>query len=193
MGDISQPFNLVKSGIAKPSGGSLQTGIPTSFKTSGFSETTPNTGEVRYVPMKIEYPIIVTAMLFKINTGPASNANVRIGIYKTDTFLQPSGGPVYDSGNISVASGFTGIKTTSGLSISLSPGMYLKAYAVDVAMAFTAMVGPSEGINTSLNGFTKRFVASQAFGAYPTPGTAWTTYDHDVTGCQHVCVWQWTE
>jgi hypothetical protein len=41
--------------------------------------------------------------------------------------------------------------------------------------------------------FIQRVSASQTFGAYPNPGTAWTAISASAGGLQSFAVWQWTE
>jgi hypothetical protein len=112
--------NYVKTGLAKISGGATEWGIPgASFSAVGTTVLTIN--EVRYTPFTVRYPVVLTAQQFEVTAAPASNANVAIGIYAADSEVQPTGAPLYDSGSVAVASGFTGLKTTSGISVPLRP------------------------------------------------------------------------
>lgn len=185
----------VKSGLAQISGGALQYGIPTDGLFTGTVGTTGlNANQVRYVFVKIHYAVTLTAWEFEVTTAPASNANVRIGIYKADAFLQPTGAPLYD-GTIAVASGFTGIKSASGLSIALTPGMHLIAINIDVAMSMRAyqVASPAIGAGMGATPIIQKVVASQTYGAMPNPGTAWTTTNEAAGGMQHSLIWQWSE
>jgi hypothetical protein len=186
---------LVKSGLAKISGGATQWGIPSNmgFLNVGTSALVVN--EVRYVPMRVDYPVTLTAWELEVSTGPASAANLRLGIYAADTNLQPVGAPLYDSGSVAVAQSFTGIKTASSLSIALSPGMYLVALNCDVAMTVRTFTSPSPMIAAALGAtpMIQRVSASLTFGAYPNPGTVWTATNASASGLQNFAVWQWTE
>lgn len=195
MGNISQPFNPVKSGLAKISGGATQWSIPTNSSFINVGTTSVNINEVRYALMRVEYPITLTAWELEVTTGPASNANIRIGIYAADTNLQPTGAPLYDSGAVAVASAFTGIKTATGLSIVLSPGMYLVSTNVDVAMTCRSLITSTVVVGSALGAtpFVQKLSVAQTFGAFPNPGTAWTTTTASAGGYQNIAVWQWTE
>jgi hypothetical protein len=187
--------NLVKSGLAQISGGATQWGIPTNERFLNVGTSALNVNEVRYVPMRIDYPITLTAFQFEVTTGPASNANIRIGIYAASEQLQPTGAPLYDSGSIAVASSFTGVKTTSNLSIVLAPGMYLVAANTDTAMTVRTFTSSSPMIAAALGTtpMIQRVAATQTFGAFPNPGTAWTSTNTSAGGLQNFAVWQWTE
>jgi hypothetical protein len=154
-----------------------------------------NINEVRYVPMRVDYPVTLTAWELEVTTGPAGNANLRLGVYLADTNLQPTGAPLYDSGSVAVATSFTGIKTASSLSIALSPGIYLVALNCDTAMTVRTFTSPSPIIGASLGTtpMVQRVAATQTFGAFPNPGTAWTSTNTSAGGLQNCAVWQWTE
>lgn len=185
---------IVKTGIAKISGGAQQYGIPSVLFTSQGT-TTMNVNEVRYVPMTIVYNVTLTNYLFEITTAPSGAANFRIGIYAANTDMQPTGAPLYDSGSISVASGFTGTKSGSGLSVALTPGMYLVAANVDVSMAVRSLSSGTPMVSASLGAtpLIQRVTATQTYGAFPNPGTAWTATNASAGGLQNIVVWQWTE
>ncbi len=189
------PDGIVKSGLAVISGGATLWGVPTGglFVSETTSSIAINT--VRYTFIRVEYPITLTAHQFEVSTAPASNANVRIGIYRADSTLQPTGAPLYDNGGIAVASGFTGVKTTTGLSVALSPGMYLVAVNCDVTMTMRVLQTGTPTIDTSIgaNAFLQKATGSQTYGAYPSPGTSWTTNSNGSAGLQHPVVFQWTE
>ena len=195
MGIISQPYNPIKSGLAKISGGATQWGIPTNTGITNVGTSALNVNEARYVPMRVEYPITLTAWELEVTTGPASNANIRIGIYAADTNLQPTGAPIYDSGAVAVASAFTGIKTATGLTVSLTAGMYLIVINCDVGMTIRTFTSPSPMIGAALGATPaiQRVSVAQTFGAFPNPGTAWTTTSASAGGLQNFAVWQWTE
>jgi hypothetical protein len=186
---------VVLSGQPQTAGGTLLWGIPTSEKATTTSTTNLNANQVRYVWMKVEYSITVNAHQFEVTTTPASNANVRVGIYRADKTLQPTGAPLYDSGDIAVANGFTGIKTITGLSVALPAAMYLVAINIDTNMGMRAInVGTSAVDGTmGANCLVQKVVASQTYGAFPNPGTSWTTLNDSNAGMQHSNIWQWTE
>lgn len=195
MGHISQPFSLVKSGIAKISGGAQQYGIPTRVIFSSQSTSALNVNEVRYVPVYVDYAVTLNAWQLEVTTGPAGAANIRLGVYLADMNLQPVGAPLYDSGAVAVASGFTGIKSASGLSVVLAPGVYLVALNSDTAMTIRTLISPTPivAVNQGANSFIQRLIATQTFGAFPNPGTGWTSGVAGTGGLQHFASWQWTE
>ncbi|HXH26668.1 MAG TPA: hypothetical protein VNG90_02145 [Candidatus Acidoferrum sp.] len=192
--DLAAKQSIVKTGIAKISGGATQYGAPgTLFFNQGT--TTMNVNEVRYVPLFVHYPVTLTNYLFEVTTGPGSNANIRIGIYAADTNMQPTGLPLLDSGSIAVASAFTGTKTGSGLSVVLNPGAYLICGNVDTSMTLRSIISGSPAVTTAFGAtpMIQRVSAAQTYGAFPNTGTQWTATSTSAGGLQHFVVWQWTE
>ena len=187
--------NLVKSGLAKISGGATEWGIPTNERFINVGTSALNVNEVRYVPMRIDYPVTLTAWELEVTAAPAGNANIALCVYKADTNLQPSGAPLYDSGSVAVASAFTGVKTASGLTVALSPGMYLVGMNTDTAMTVRTFTSASPMIVAALGAtpMIQRVAVAQTFGAFPNPGTLWTTPNTSAGGLQNFAVWQWTE
>lgn len=187
---------VAKTGIAKITAGTQQWGIPnTSFTTGGTTALVIN--EDRYVPFRVDYPLTMSAWQVEVTAAPASNANIRIGVYLANTDMQPAAAtaPAYDSGAVAVASGFTGIKTATGLSVVLVPGMYLAAINCDVVMTLRTVVGPSFIVNAALGAtpLVQRVSVARSFAAFPTPGQQWTAINAVAAGSQHFVVWQWTD
>lgn len=191
---VTRKQHIAKTGIAKPSGGNKQWGIPSTHFVSQ-STTTLTINEVRYIPFFVDYPVTLTAHQFEVTTGPASDSNVAIGVYRADSDLQPTGAPLYDSGSIAVATAFTGAKTSGAISVPLQAGAYLIAVNCSVALTLRSIVHAAatvrDGLGTSA--FAQRYTVAQAFGAFPTPGTAWTTLSGSTGGFMSSIVWQWTE
>lgn len=184
-----------RTGIAKiTSGGASQYAVP-GATFSGVGTSALSAGAVRYTPFLVERPITITAQQFEVTTGPASGANVRVGIYQADMENQPVGAALYDSGNISVASGFTGLKTATGLSVKLKPGLYLLATNCDVAMTLRTLISPAFHLGASLGGapMIRRFDATQTYGAFPNPGTKWTSAITSSTGFDYHAAFQFSE
>lgn len=186
--------SLTRVGQAKLSGGALQWGIPTytNFSSSGTSAL--NINECRYVPIRIDYPITLNAWELEVTSGPASAAHLEIGIYLADNQYQPVGGPLYDSGSIAVAQSFTGIKSVTGLTVTLGPGVYLVAINCDVAMTLRTFISGSWIIESILGStpMIARVSVAQTFGVFPNPGAAWTALTSSASGLQHFAAWQWT-
>jgi len=186
----------VKSGLAQISGGALQFGVPTNELFTGTVGTTGlNANQIRYVFFKVDYPITITAWQFDVSATPASNANVRVGIYRADGAWQPIGAPLYDNGGTAVANGFTGVKSATGLSVALAPGRYLTAINMDIAMSMRAYQVGSRAIDGGMGTtpIVQKVVNSQTYGALPTPGTVWNATNLAAGGMQHSVLWQWTE
>lgn len=187
----AQPF--VKTGVAKISGGAQQWGIPgTEFTVTGVSAM--NVNEARYIMFTVRYPLTITAQQFEVSTGPVGAANVRVGIYLADADLQPTGAPLYDSGSIAVAGAFTGLKTTSSLSVFLSPGVYLTVLNVDTALTLRTITSPSPVVLAAIGAtpVSQRFSIAQTYGSFPSPGTKWTALNAVSAGLQNIVVYQWT-
>lgn len=191
---VTRKQQNVKTGIAKISGGAQQWGIPSTMFT-GQATTALTINETRYIPFFNRYPITLTAHQFEVSTGPAGAANVRIGVYAADTDMQPTGAPLYDSGSIAVANGFTGAKTSGAISVPLQTGAYLVAVNCDVAMTLRGVNSPTPTVKDALgtSALAQRFTVAQSYGAFPTPGTAWTTASASTGGLMNSVIWQWTE
>lgn len=192
-GNISSS-GFIKRGQPKISGGAQQFGVP-GLTFTAQTTVTPTVGEVRYHLMFVENPILLSSVVFEVTAAPASDANVRIGIYTADVDQQPLGGPVYDSGNIPVATGFTGIKTTAISSLSLPKGVYLIATNIDVAMTLRTATSTSFWVGTGLgaSALTNAFAVTEAFGAFKTPGTKWPARAGGTAGQSIRTFFTWSE
>jgi hypothetical protein len=180
----------------KPSGGSTQFGFLPGNLMIGTIANPLTANVLRYIPVLIPYAITLTAWQFEVTSGPASNANLRHGLYIADADWQPSGGPLYDSGAISIASGFTGVKSASGLSISVARGRYLLATNVDVAMSLRFVIIPGSMVKTGVSASPQVLAlqkSSVTFAALANPGTLWDTINGGTTGPQACIFYQWTE
>lgn len=186
--------SVVPRGRPKTSGTTESFGLPNKgFFSQSTTALAANTD--RYFPLYVTTPIVFTSINFEVTTTPATNSNVEIGIYNADLNQQPVGGPIYDSGNISVANGFTGIKTVSGTSISLQPGTYLIAINCSVAMTLRELNSPSSFINSSLgtNALGRGFTIARAYAAFPNPGSLWTATDVNNSGEVNYIFFTWNE
>lgn len=181
----------VKTGVAKISAGTKQWGVPGVFFTAQTTlALTANTAS--YHVFDVLYPLTVTAQQFEVTVAPASNANVRVGIYLADTDIQPTGAPLYDAG-VAVASGFTGKKTTTGLSVVLNPGRYLMAVNCDVAMTLRTVICPATALLDAMGAaaMAARFTVAQTYGAFPSTPTAWTALTASTAGAYQLVELQW--
>lgn len=184
---------IIKTGIARISGGAQQWGIPgTAFISANTSALTANS--VRYATLFVPYPVVLTNYELEVTTGPASSANLACCIYAMDTNMQPTGAPLFDSGSISVATSFTGLKSGT-MNVTLAAGAYLIGINCDVAMtlrvlsAATYLVGAALGATPLIQNVS----GSQTFGSFPNPGTTWTSTSLSGGGIRHSVVFQWTE
>jgi hypothetical protein len=96
---------------------------------------------------------------------------------------------------IVAANGFTGLKTTSGLSVKLKPGLYLVAVNRDVALTIRTIISPTFHLGASLGGtpMNRRFDVNQTYGAFPPPGTKRGTVVTSATGFDFPAAFQFTE
>lgn len=81
---------------------------------------------IRYVPFLIDQDVTITRMGINVVTAVAAGNTCRLGIYTNDaTTLQPLNRLV-DTGTLAIDS--TGAKSVTGLSVSLTKGLYWMAY-----------------------------------------------------------------
>lgn len=134
-------------------------------------------------------PITIDQVAFVVTTGPASNANVRVGIYNADTSWQPSGNPLADV-TVAVASAFTGIKTISAA--ATINGRFIIAFNMDVAMSLRQWTGSNwvGAIDSALgtSNYIEGASVASTYGAMPAPGTAWTVSLQATNGNIHPIV-----
>lgn len=103
-------------------------GIPGAKITAG-SAGGITVNRLRFSPFRVPTAIIVDAIALTITTGSAAT-NARCGVYAATTDLQPSGAPLFDTGNISLASSGQ-VVTVLGSPVTLPAGIYLQAINVD--------------------------------------------------------------
>jgi len=180
--------------IPRGSGGTRHWGLfGAGFNSQGTTTITAN--NLRFIPFFVPKTTTLSALKFEVTTAPASNANIRFGIYSTNSDLQPTT-LQYDSGNIAVASGFTGALTASPTTV-LTIGWYLLACNVDVTMGVRSLVTPSPFVADPLGAtpFIQRFDLVSTFGAYPASGATinWNAVNQSNGGLQHICVFQYTQ
>lgn len=149
---------------------------------------------VYYAPFEVTAPLTVDAMAYSIAVTQAAGGNVRMGIYAADSNLQPTGAPLFDSGDAPFTTSTTGAVLKQGTAVTLQPGVYLSAF--NTSAAITQVRSPVGGIatlNTTLGGsmFTHTLSVAQTQGAFPSPGTAWTARGTSGTGTVHLAVMRW--
>jgi hypothetical protein len=157
---------------------------------TGSFTTAANT--VYYSPFEVTAPIVVDYASVDVTTGPASTASVRMGIYAADTNQQPTGAPLMDSGAISVVATTAAVYSKQTTAVTLQPGIYLQALNTSVAMGVRSFGGPRNSfpmtMGTTVNVNT---TATQTFGAFPTPGTAWTARGAVAAASRNPILFRW--
>ena len=158
---------------AKIGGGALQLGVPNAQFTSVATRAL-SANRVHYLPFRVAGPLTVDRVSFEVTTGPASAANMRVGLYRADDELQPDGAPLFDHA-VAVGSATTGVFTQAIANAVLAPGWYLSTMNPGVAMTVRILNGghtilaPTLGVNP----IHQFLFASQTYGTLPTPGTPW--------------------
>lgn len=178
-------------GRPKISGGAAQWGIPGVVSVNNGTKVL-GVNNVVYSFFYVTEPITILLASFEVTAAPASSANVRVGVTAADTDWQPTGAPLLDQA-VAVGSGATGVFSTTAISIALAPGRYLSVQNCDVTMTVRAILGGLTGILPAMGSamWIGKFTASQTYGAFPTPGTAWTTASGNGNGHQHSVVYAW--
>lgn len=154
-------------------GGNTQYSLP------GIEPTTTSTqaitaNVVRYGPFYVVTPITIDLLVCEVTSVGAGGTTARLGIYRADLSWQPTD-LIVDGGTVAVDG--TGVKTTA-VSVTLASGRYLTALNSDGTPTMRVIRGGGflTGYNTAL-GATPGISAPngvQAYGVFPSPGTAWT-------------------
>lgn len=167
-------------------------GVPNvQFTAQGTQALTANT--VYYQPFEVTAPLTLDLMALEVTTAAAGSGNLRLGVYAADANLQPTGAPLFDSGDVAVTSGATGILSRQGTPVILQPGVYLTATNSSVALTARTALGGQTMVSTAMgsNLFTVLTSVAQTQGAFPTPGTAWTTRAAATGAARHVAQMRW--
>ena len=166
-------------------------GVPgVQFTGTGTQTLTANT--VYYQPFEVTAPITLDFMALEVTTAAAGNGNLRLGIYAADTNLQPTGAPLFDSGDVTVTSGATGILSKQGTAVTLQPGVYLTATNTSVGFTARTFLGGVSFVPTTIGAnVTVLTSVAQTQGAFPTPGTAWTTRASANGPARHTALLRW--
>jgi hypothetical protein len=181
----------VSLGLPKQADGTQYLSVPGVQFSSALTRA-HTAGQLRYYAFEVRTPITVSKLAFEVSTAPASNANVRVGLYAADADLQPTGAPLTDQA-VAVASGFTGVKSVTGLSIALPVGRYVICTNMDVTMTLRAFRGGITGIPIAMGAtpFTEFWLVTEAYGALNNPGTKWTGSGAASTGTSHSVLLGW--
>ena len=134
-------------------------------------------------------------MWFEVTTAPTANANVRMGVYAADSNLQPTGPPLFDSGDVPVLSATpvpnTNVKQSTP--VTLQPGVYLSAFMTSTAMTIRTFLGGQTFVlpTGSNSPFTVLTYGTQTYGAFPTTGAQWITRAASTQGIRHLGLLRW--
>jgi hypothetical protein len=160
---------LKASGVAHP-------GIPGAQWQSNSTQAIV-ANQVRYNGFITDTGITIDALVAEISaTGTATL--LRMGIYAADTDWQPVGAPVVDGGTVSAAAA---VAVSITVNATLAPGRYITALNADGTCTLRSWRGDGTrggwGIAPALGAGSQNtiVVATQTFGALPTPGTVFVT------------------
>jgi hypothetical protein len=164
-------------------------GLPgVQFNGAATQALTANT--VYYAPFEVTAPITLDFMALEIATGTPVG-NLRLGVYAADSNLQPTGAPLFDSGDLAFTT--AGILSRQGTPVTLQPGVYLTATNSSAGITVRAALGGQTMVNTAMgtNPFTVITNAPWPQGAFPTPGTPWITRVPAANTTRHVAMLRW--
>lgn len=163
------PGRLKASGIAHP-------GLPnTVFQTNGTQAIIAN--QVRYNGFIVKSPVTLDQLVCEI-TATGTATLLRMAIYAADTDWQPTGAPILDAGTVSAASA---VALSIAINLALPVGRYLTALNANGTATLRSWRGDGTdggwGIAPALGAGSQNTIvtATQAFGAFPTPGTVFIT------------------
>lgn len=168
----------LKRGRPKAAGGTIYYTIPGLVASTITVPASLVADTDYYSPMYVETPILVDQIACEVTTAAAAGKVLRIGLYRADSDLQPTAGPLIDSG--SIVCDFTGVMTYAPASpVFLPRGRYLSVYNSNGAPVLRQFRGflPGSMLVTGLGGnaFVALMSVGRTYAAFPTPGTAWTT------------------
>lgn len=166
-----------------PSGGSRALVIPGVILNTGASTTaTPAKDTLIYRPFELRASKTLAGVFHEVTSVGSSSCKTTIAIYSADAAWQPTSRlwwAEYDTSSV----GGTGVKSTTGLSVSLPPGRYLTLYetsgnpttpTIRVIPGTLASFGINPAMGSSLSQGTMD--KSSAYASPPAdPGTAWDT------------------
>ena len=172
------------SGIAVKGATTYYGHIPDNMYLVGaMTQNAPGLDTIRYIPMPVTRSVRITSMAVRPAGGSgAAGREATVGIYAATEAWQPTGAPLY---NAALACASDGWKENNGLTIDLTPGMYLKALNVNNAALVLEhrrmmMVSGAWAYGSSFGtGFASnwRVASTYVSGALPASPVAWDTVD----------------
>jgi hypothetical protein len=139
-----------------------------------------------YMPIEVDTSITLDRLYAEITSAASAGNTMRMGIYNCDTDLQPT--------SLVVDGGTVAIDATSAVSSTinqvLTPGRYLLASLPQANCTVRCVFGwlPSLGFAPGLGGtsIVGELYASQAYGALPATGPAWSQVTANAGMAYHV-------
>lgn len=147
--------------------------------TQNIGNTTP-----QFWPWNARADFVLENMSIEVTTGPVSNAQISLAIYKS-TPTQQAVGPPVATGLIAVATSFTGMKTvTFTPEKALPAGNYITRIATDVQMGLRVWLAASSALRPT--GTTTPFASSlqstESFSTTPPDiPVRWSTLNFSAT------------
>lgn len=132
---------------------------------------------IYYQPIVVSKSITVSAVGINVGTGGGASSKVIIGCYATTSAMQPTGSSLLTSGLFDVSG--TGNKEASGLSVVLTPGVYLMSLATNgTGLVLSGQDGFVPGCSAWSSGFSTpslQVYASRTYDGTNPTAVAWTT------------------
>jgi hypothetical protein len=151
---------------------------------------TYGSGADRYMFFTVTQPIEVDMYAMESNSGPASTANVYLGIYATDGNFQPTGAPI-GATSFSVPTSATGMFQTQITPVTLTPGNYAVAYNSSQQIQWRAFTGGVTFVPGSFANYFYEYRRSRGASAMPTNPGPWNTTNIASTSTYNVTLLRW--
>ena len=168
-------------------------GLPGAVWTYGNFYITCTANRVYYFPFKVDAAITITKVAVKVDTLAALGKGL-VGCYASSGALQPTGASLLTSGELDTSS--TGLKQTTGLSVVLTPGIYLASFQASVSVTLTCASYGVPGLMQLTTGMAtwaqNHYVARTYDATNPNPAPAWDTSSVGSTGFQGPVGFAWT-
>ncbi len=151
-------------------------GVPNCFPVTGSAGASRVLDRMYYEPFRVERTITVTDIGIDIITPASAGNKARLNIFAATSAWQAGARQLVDA-EVSADSG--GLKTRTGLSLTLTPGIYLASLQPQatiltraVSMSGDCFIGSNIDVwSTWIN----EMYASLAYVATPSTGTAWVS------------------
>lgn len=180
--NVNRIVGATKHAFPVVAGGTLPSVPGVVLSSQVTSQTAASTAY--YHPWVVLHRIVVTALYARVATAGTAGATARLSIYKADVDWQPTL-LLKDAGTIAVDS--TNIKSITGLSVALGPGLYLARLHADASATqpiYTSYRGSPYTGSVMIDAgttivFAQEMSVGVAYAAAESPGTDW---DSNSTG-----------